>query len=402
MSQISYESKLSYAGWCVAAMAFLASVITFGLIYSFSVFFKPLASEFSWSRASTAGAFSIYGITHNIFAFFSGWITDKFGPKVAVALGGLCLGISMVLMSKVSSIWELYFYYALIFGLGVAAIYGPMMATVSRWFTYKRGLAIGLTASGSPLGALAFSPLVAWLVSSYGWRAAYCCVGILAFVVFIPVTIFMKKSPVASFGTDTKSEAQGFSFREALKTRSLWTFGFSWLFIVLALFAIMVHIVPLITDKCVPLTMAGFLAGLIGAGGFIGRITAGFFSDKYGRKQILLTGYILQLIMLTWLLFSDQVWMFFLFAPLFGLGFGGWAGVIASFPADYFGLKATGTIFGFILIMVGIGVGIGPFIGGYIFDITNSYFYMIMMCIIATIVAIILILVLKPPIKYVP
>ncbi len=147
-----------------------------------------------------------------------------------------------------------------------------------------------------------------------------------------------------------------FSLVEALRTRALWTLSFSWLFAALALWAIMIHIVPLLTDKGIPLTIAGFLAGLAGGGSMIGRISAGFLSDKLGRKITLITAYFFQLVMLIWLLFAKEMWGFFIFAPLFGISFGGWAGVIAAFPADYFGLKATGTIFGFVVIMAGIGV----------------------------------------------
>jgi len=135
--------------------------------------------------------------------------------------------------------------------------------------------------------------------------------------------------------------------------------------------------------------MAGILAAIIGAGSIIGRISAGFLSDRVGRKRVLITEYSFQLMTLIWLLFSKEVWMLFIFAILFGLSSGGWAGIITAFPADYFGSKATGSILGFAVIFAGVGVGIGPFVGGLIFDITHSYYYMILMCIIATIGAII-------------
>jgi OFA family oxalate/formate antiporter-like MFS transporter len=399
-NNLHQESSLSYYGWLVVAMAFLANLIAFGLVYAFSVFFKPLASEFGWSRATTAAAFSVYAISHDVFAPVTGWLTDRFGPKLTAAMGGLCLASSMVLMSRITSIWEVYLYYALLFGLGIAAIYAPMMATVSRWFTIKRGLAIGLTAAGLGVGSLVLSPLAAWLISSCGWRTAYVCVGVMAFAIFIPITVLIKRAPSKSLGVEGEGEpSKGFSFGEALRTRTFWIFSLSWLFIALALWAIMVHIVPLLTDREIPLTVAGFLAGLIGGGSLIGRIGAGFLSDRLGRKLILLTSYIFQLMMLIWLLFSTEIWMFYIFAPLFGISFGGWAGVIAAFPADYFGSRATGAIFGFSMIIVGIGGAIGPYVGGYIFDITHSYGYAIGMSILATFVGIVLASLLKPPAK---
>ena len=188
-----------------------------------------------------------------------------------------------------------------------------------------------------------------------------------------------------------------FSFIDALKTRSLWALSFSWLFAALALYAIMIHIVSLITDKEIPLTTAGILAGLIGGGSIIGKISAGFLSDRLGRKKILIVSYVFQTVMLVWLLFSQELWMFFVFAPLFGIGSGGWAGVIPAFPADYFGLKATGSIFGFVLMIAGLGVAGGSFLGGYIFDVTHSYHYMIVMCIVGMLLAVVCALLMKNP-----
>jgi MFS family permease len=91
--------------------------------------------------------------------------------------------------------------------------------------------------------------------------------------------------------------------------------------------------------------------------------------------------------------------MFAVFVIFFGIGYGLWGGVIAAFPADYFGLKATGSILGFVLISAGIGVAIGPYVGGLIFDRTHSYDYMVIMCIIAAIFATISALFIKPPVK---
>ena len=73
--------------------------------------------------------------------------------------------------------------------------------------------------------------------------------------------------------------------------------------------------------------------------------------------------------------------------------------VIAALPADYFGFKATGAILGFANALAGVGVAMGPYVGGYIFDITRSYDYMVVMCIIATIAAIVSGLFLPPVVK---
>lgn len=133
------ESQLSYYGWIVIGLVLLSNLAVWGLVYSFTVFFKPLASEFGWSRAATAGVFSIYAFTHNFFSPLTGRLNDRFGPRVVAFIGGLCLGLAMLLMSRVTAIWEAYTLYTIIFGFGVASTYGPMTATASQWFREKKG-----------------------------------------------------------------------------------------------------------------------------------------------------------------------------------------------------------------------------------------------------------------------
>ncbi len=401
MDNLSWEeSKRSYYGWVVVGMAFIAELLAFGLAYSFGVFFKPLGSEFGWGRAATAGAFSAYAIIHTLLAPVTGRITDRFGPRVVVAVGGFCVGLAMLLTSHITAIWQLYLFYGIIFGFGVASIYAPLMATVSRWFTEKRGLAVGITAAGIGTGSLIFSPLAAWLISSYGWRMAYIVVGAICWVLFIPIVRFIKEAPKRNVGVETEKESsKDFTTGEALRTRAFWMLSFAWLLAALALWAIAINIVPLLTDKGVSLVTAGTVAGVIGGVSIVGRAGGGFLSDKMGRKRCLLGGLFAQLIGIILLLFCQELWMFFLFAIILGLGMGAWAGTAPSMPADLFGSKATATVFGFIVIFAGIGVGIGPFAGGHIFDVTGSYHYMIWMCIITSIVAIIFASLIKAPEK---
>ena len=369
----------------------------FGLVYSFGVFIKPIEFEYGWSRSAISGAFSTYAIIHNVLAFFAGRLLDRLGPKVVLAIAGLFLGFSMLIMSDMTSVWELYFYYGLIFSVGVACTYAPMMATVSWWFEAKRGLAIGLTTAGLGAGSMVFSPLVAWLISCFGLKRSFNILGIITLVVFIPIIIFIRQAKQESKRKENGQELiKGLSFREAFWTRTFWALCFCWAFIAVALWAIMIHIVSLATDRGLSIVSAGNLAGLIGASSFIGRISAGFLSDHIGRKRILNIAFVIQLLITIWLLVSSEVWQLFLFAIIFGLSSGSWAGVIPAFPADYFGSRATGAIIGFSVSVAGTGVALGAYMGGYIFDVTNSYNYMIIICSFATIAAIITAFFIRP------
>jgi MFS family permease len=391
------ESELSYYGWVVVSMCLLANLVAFGCTFSYGVFLKSFASEFGWSRSLIAGAFSIYAIFHNLLAFFAGATADRLGPRPLMTVAGSCLGLSMVVMSRANSIWDLYVLFGVIFSVGVAATYSPAMATVSLWFKAKRGLAIGLTAAGLGAGSLVFSPLSAWLILLFGWRTSYLILGIIAWVIFIPIVVFVRRAPPELAFAKVESESiEGLSFSEAFKTGTFWALCYSFLFHSVAAWTIMIHIVALATDRGISIVMAGSIAGLIGGASLPGRIGAGFLSDRIGRKRVFLSALTFQLVTIVWLLFSREVWMLLLFAIVFGISSGGVGGLLAAFPADYFGHKATGAILGFLAIMAGIGIALGPYLGGYIFDATGSYDYVIVMCIMATIATIISASLLKP------
>jgi MFS transporter, OFA family, oxalate/formate antiporter len=397
MSNLS-EGSRSYHGWVVVAVAFLAQFVAFGLVFSFGVFYEPLVSDLHWARGATVGAFSAYAITHNVFAPVAGKICDRFGPRLVVTMGGFCLGLAMLLMGRITVIWQLYLVYAVIFALGVGSIYAPLMATVSQWFTEKRGIAVGIVAAGIGAGPLVFSPLSAWLISYNDWRTAYTVLGVVCLILFVPVVKFIKPAPKRNIGVETgRGVTQDYTADQVWKTRTLWMIGLAWLFAAIALWAVMINIVPLLIDGGVSLVTAGIVAGVIGGGSILGRIGGGFLSDRIGRKHCFLYGMIAQLMGVILLLFCQEPWMFFIFAAIFGLGMGGWGGVVPSLPADFFGSKAAATILGFIVVFAGIGVAIGPLAGACIFDVTGSYHNVIWMCIIASGIATIFAFLIKAP-----
>jgi len=401
---LSSEANPSYYGWIVVCVVFTAGLLAFGFVYSFGVFFKPLAAQFHWSRASIAGIFSAYMIIHNMMAPATGRLADKLGPKITTIAGGFCIGLTMLLMRYVSEIWQVYLLYSIVFSFGIASIYAPLMAVVSQWFTAKRGLAMGITTAGIGAGSMVFSPFSAWLISFYGWQAAYTTMGIICWVLFIPIAVFIRQAPKSTTpplaaATTTEDSNAGFTSMEAMKEKAFWMMGIAWFFGAIAIWAVMIHYVSLLGDMGISLTTAGSLAGLIGGASIVARVCMGILSDKIGRKRSLLIASAIQLIGLIFLLFCQNLPMFVIFSIVFGLGLGAFASVMPALPADLFGLKATATILGLIVAFAGAGGALGAFAGGYIFDATGGYSYMIWLTIGSSIASIIFISLIKRPLK---
>lgn len=390
--------------WVVLSTGFFANLVSFGLIFSFGIFLGPLSSELGWNVSILGTAYGVSALVQTSLSYFAGRLTDATGPKLLMALSGLLLGSSMLVMSQISSTWQLFLVYGFLFPMGIAAAYSPATSTVSQWFEARRGFAVGLAASGIGFGSLLFSPLSSWLISSNGFREAYLILGIITFAAFAPISILIKASPSKRHSENIPTSEQrksGVTFNQAFRTKPFRIIWFSWMFASVAGLGVPLYVVPLITDRGITSMTAAIIAGLIGGGGIVGRIIAGIISDRHGRTHVFRACLALQTATMFWLLFfTNDIWVLSICIFFFGIGYGGWAGLMGAFPVDYFGFAATGAILGFMVLATGIGTAIGSFSGGNIYDVTGSYNLMIVLFIAASTAALILALLLKGPSGY--
>jgi MFS family permease len=184
-----------YYGWVIVVAFCIIGTIIAGAGYSFGVFFKSIESEFELSRAVTSGIFSISMIFTAIFAVLGGWALDRYGPRVLLPIMGLFIGLSLLLTSQTNSTWQLFLTYSLLLPIGTGATFVVITSTVSRWFAKKKGLALGIAGSGVGLGALFMAPFATFLIVNFDWRIAYIILGLLAWVIVIPLSKLLKKDP---------------------------------------------------------------------------------------------------------------------------------------------------------------------------------------------------------------
>jgi MFS family permease len=263
------------------------------------------------------------------------------------------------------------------------------MSTVCKWFDKKRGLALGIAGLGLGLGPMFMAPFATYLISNYSWRVAYIVIGLLAWLTILPLSRLLKKDPRAigalpdgvteppsSTGFEDSATPQaGLVLSQVLRTRSFWAAMVIWLFYAANSLSIMTHLVPHVTDIGFSPLQAASVLSTIGAAAIFGRVLTGIISDRAGRKLTSVICALLQAGAMTWLLWSQDLWNFYLFAAVYGFTYGGMSVAFAALIGDTFGVGRIGTMLGILEIGFGIGAGVGPFLGGLIFDINNSYFF---------------------------
>lgn len=378
-----------FYGWIIFAATVISICGLFGVRFSFGVFFKSLQGEFELTRAATSSIFSTYMILAAIFGIITGWALDRYGPKLVVSLMGFLTGLSLVITSQATESWQLFLSYSLLLSMGTGGTMAAFIPVILRWFDKKRGIAIGIATSGTGLGTLLIAPTSAYLISSMDWRMAYLVLGLAVWVIVISAAMLLKRDPreigglpdgVKSITSTTDSannkvDAQltGFSFRQALRTRQFWFVFGTWLSFATCLSLIMTHVVPYATDTGISLEKAATVISLIGGFQIISRLAVGRISDIAGRKIPGVACTLIGICALIWLIWSRELWMFYIFAVVFGIAYGGIGVVNLAFVGDIFGRRNLGTIMGILEVAFAAGSAIGSFLGGYVFDVTESY-----------------------------
>jgi len=401
-----HQKSPFFYGYIIILSGFFIQAFVWGISNSFGVFFDPLIKEFGWSRATISGAASLGFLVHGSASIVLGNLNDKFGPRVIMSGCGVFLGLGFFLMATLHQAWQLYLFYGLITGIGLGGIDVIPLSTVSRWFKKNRGMMSGIIKVGTGVGMLTMPFFITWLIQQYGWRIAFM---VLAFMIILSVLFFAQflvrdpilksqfiDNKIQGAAQPKKESEEGLTFQEAIATRQLWTICFIYFIILFCVYTILIHIVQHAIDLGI---RPGFSAGIlstIGGVSIAGRFLMGGAADKIGEKSALLICLLCLLSSLVFLQAVQTLGMFYLFAAVYGFAHGGFFSLVSPLIAKFFGTRSHGLLFGIVIFSSTIGGAIGPFMAGYIFDLTASYKMVFMILAVLCTLALMLATSLKP------
>lgn len=380
-------------------------MVSYGTLYSFGVFFKPVLDEFGWTRAATSGAYSLCFLLAGVGGVATGGLSDKFGSRKLVTACGFFLGLGFILMYWISAIWQLYLFYVGLVGIGMSSV-APLLSATARWFDERRGLMAGIVVSGIGAGTVIMPPVASSLISNYGWRMSYVIVGAIALVLIVVAAQFLRRAPseigqLLDNGSEVKQvglvpEAGEFSFWRAIRTGRFWIYAGAVSSMFFCQQIMIVHMVPFATDLEISPISAASIVSVIGGLSIAGRIGMGSASDRIGNKLSLVIVLVLVSVSLFWLLLAKELWMLYLFAIVFGFAYGGLVALNTPVTAELFGLSSLGAILGMVIFVSSVGGAIGPIVAGRIFDTSNSYQMVFVVCAGVSVAGVILAALLRP------
>jgi MFS family permease len=382
-----------YFGWyTVLAGAVIACWGYGSWYYGTSALFKPLTTEYGWTRAQLSAAFSMRSIEGGLEGPIGGMLIDKYGPRKITIISTIIASLGLLMVLFVRDIWQFVFVWGFVVSLGFnLGLYDTVNAAVAKWFVKKRGRALSLVTIGGGLGAPVVVPVMTWIIINYGWRPALVFIALSMLIVCLPLAWFgMRDHPPEHYGLlpdgDTVIKRKGdevrameayeeyeFTPKQALRTRSFWMVLLSFALSGGITAAVTMHQMPYLMDMGIdPMAAAGVL-GLMATMSLPGRVVFAWVGDKWGERKSLMLGYALKTVgVLIWTVAQD-IPTIMLFVVLYGIGYGGTIPVSTSLRASYFGRKAYATITGYITFFTALSNIAYPIFAGWSYDVTGSY-----------------------------
>jgi sugar phosphate permease len=380
-----------FHGWYMVgagcAMQFVQSCL---LLQSFGAYFAILRDDRGWSKTELSGAAAMHQVEAAILGPILGWIIDRFGPQWVIRFGVLVFGAGFMLLSTIDSL--LAFYGAFIVTALGASLCGffPLNVSLILWFEKHRARALSSMQIGMALGGLAL-PAVAWVLTTYGWRATAFASGCIVIAVCLPLSFVIRRRPedygevmdgIRKISLDENSKEQhekpdptrDFTAREALRTQAFWFLSLGHGFALFVVVAINTHAITHMKEGLGYSLEAASLAIMlqtfsqlcgVGIGAWIG--------DRYNKRHLAalcMLGHMSGLLFLT---YATGPAMIVAYAILHGTAWGLRGPFMQAIRADYFGRSAIGMILGLSFMIIVIGQIGGPMIAGILADITGNY-----------------------------
>jgi len=396
--------KRFHYGWIMvfSAAGILASHAL--IFYSFGIFLRPITEQFNWDRGALSAAVSIGMLVSGPFSIVVGRLSDRYGPRLLVTASAIISGLALLSMSQVSELWHVYVIYGVALSVGGSGCVVPVTTTIPRWFRKRRGTALGLTWTGIGLGGIIAPMLAQWLISSYDWPMAYIVIGSINLIVAAPLALTLKSNPqqmgLKPYG-DTSGQtgeadliSEGLPLRQAIRTGRFWIFSMVMFCFIFIIQVMMAHIAPHAVDVGISSTLAASIVSIWAAVSLIGRNTAGYVSDRFGPTRSIIFYLGVMALALVWLLFAEEVWMFYFFAVIYGVAYGGVVPLQTLVTGELFGLKYLGAVMATLMLIGSAGGALGAPLAGAMFDASGSYQVAFIICLALVILAIILSIIL--------
>lgn len=448
------QTKTTFPRFIPLLGGLLGSTTCGMLLYAFSVFIKPLQAQFGWTVPEVAMAYAIVCLLFGLITFPAGRLSDKYGPRKVVLVGGLVMTFGFFMVSTITppdpaviaaggdaaraaaktQLYLLYLYYGVIAGLGGGCVYLPPIATAPKWWPDRRALATGFAVVGLGLGSFIMAPLATVMINHFGSALpVFKYVGVAMGVMVVLASLCLKvppagykpagwNPPAPAGGIGAHKGYRDYTYEETKRSTQfwlLWVAYFCGSFAGLMVIGLIAKhgidamtiaykvkegldaaaIVPADVAKNIALAAAGAPSALAIFNALV-RILIGPLADKIGTKKIFVTLFTIQVIAML-LLFpaGKTAAMLAVVAGLIGWNYGAMFTLFPSTLLNYYGPTAQGSNYGMLFTAWGVAGFFGPYLGGRLQAMTGSFLIPFVVAAVVLIFAVVILAAIKAPEK---
>ena len=411
-----------FYGWkLLIALCFMYLFAMGPQIYGFVVVLPSMVAELGWSRTTAGAGVSVMMVSMGLAGPIIAAAINKLGVRPIMIAGGVISASGAILTYFTESLIQFYIGAGVMMGIGIGMqTVLPGSLIITNWFTLKRATALGAFMAIGGVSAFLLSPSLAWLIEATGnWRLVWLTMGAGSLTASVIAFFFVVETPqeknqnpdglsnseLAEIESNPETSAPRkvhqtssiWQVNQALKTRAFWFIALGTSIALYGSTVMSSHLSLFLQDAGFSALFAGSVLGMTGIAGIVGRVLAGVLGDRIEPRLILILGLCLELLSYVVLLYTDNGFMAYSFAILFGLGFGFAFVASTTVIANYFGPAAYAVLFG-IGALAGTVVGaLGPILSGLSYDQLGSYDVAFLGYIAAGSVVVILICLTRPP-----
>jgi MFS family permease len=384
-----------FYGWIIVVVTFVTMAIGVNARTSFSLFFPPIIDEFGWERGITAGAFSFGFLISGAMSPLIGRMMDRFGPRVVMELGVALMGGGLLLAPLTTRPWHLYLTIGVMVGAGSVCLgYSGQSLFLPNWFNRRRGLARGIAFAGVGIGSITLLPWAQLMIEQTGWRTACTAIGIVVLVVLAPINLLLRKRPQdlglepdgdtapsasakpVSYVVDPEWAGVDWTLARAVRTARFWWLALGYFGGLYIWYAVQVHQTKYLLDIGFSPSVGVWALGVVSLLGIPGQIALGHLSDRLGREWIWTAscmGFAICFAALIALAHVPSLMLVYIMVFAQGaLGYGLTA-ILGAVVFEIFQGKQYGSIFGSVMLAGLAGGAAGPWVTGFLHDLSGSY-----------------------------
>ncbi len=393
-------SRFYYQPWMIVALATLLQISTNFIGQAFAILMVVLQEEFAWTLTIITFAYFLRSMVSALSSPAAGWLADRYGARRILYSATVLYVAGLVLLGTMTSVWQLYLYYAVMLGVSQSLFRVNVPTTVAAWFKRRLGLAVGIQQSAGGMGSSIMAPALAIILSRFEWQTAFWVMALVAGSLILVLLLKFHGDPqergMQPYGA-TDDDPQPVApadpglaqirtkvfLSQAKRTRAFWNLILIHHLGCVGHSIVMVGVVLYATNQGLSLEAAAFIVSIYSLTSVISKFSIPIIADQLGAKGVMILAYFIQGVTVALLLWAVEPWQFYLFATLFGIGMGGEMSAFIVINRQYYGMGPVRTIFGFQQMGSGMGMAIGGLLLGITVDATGGSFTLAWMISIA-------------------